>query len=370
VIFFFSHKKKMKRDKDDEDDLDLDAPMTSRRKVEEKYINNPELVVLFSPGVDLSGLLMEPERVDYSEILKRDNPIIDPDELSLSSQQQNQSNVLRAKSAALRKIITKHMNVRDFMHLAIAYPRTFGVLGRMDDTWKDFFKRDMPDEFNLWDGQLPPFVPLYQSSDSEEKFGELPPWKRYYLHTRQLFVRTVRDIASSTHTFQSAYWLIHSHRENNQNISRGWIHTRMMTRLHESMLNARSAIVREWYPDLWDAMEQLEKRRSIFCFLHRDMFFVVAFCFATRAEVTLTDRAANYFSKKVWKDEFMLWQTFGWMKKDFSNAPSRKKNGKYRIVVGQKACLVCGKADTTLVEKHNHERWYCDETCLKKKYHV
>jgi hypothetical protein len=48
----------------------------------------------------------------------------------------------------------------------------------------------------------------------------------------------------------------------------------------------------------------------------------------------------------------------------------RREDNGGRIIVAeqQKPCFVCGKADTTLVEKHNHERWYCDEACLKKVY--
>jgi hypothetical protein len=106
----------------------------------------------------------------------------------------------------LQALIAK-MDAGGLLSLAQAN-RMFADIARNDQVWKDLFQRDFPHDWKYCQGELPFFVitedhPLWQPGfiNENDKSG----WKRFYLHTRELYGYFIPVPYDSSLSFNDRY---------------------------------------------------------------------------------------------------------------------------------------------------------------------
>ena len=102
------------------------------------------------------------------------------------------------------------MSAGALMNLAQTMPE-IAELAQKDYVWKMLFERDFPNEFNFCGG----YVPFYVVDADSPAFAwvanradaEGPPWNRFYLHVRQIYVEAAKGLklSSDKNNFASIY---------------------------------------------------------------------------------------------------------------------------------------------------------------------
>jgi len=149
-------------------------------------------------------------------------------------------------------------------------PSVFVIAAREDNTWREFFQRDYPHDWEFCRGTLPFYVldtthPFYSENQILER--DASPWKRFYFHTARLYRLSVKMFIKVYGAFlNNAGITVLTYRNATQNEIYLWFH-RVIAKVHLEEWDYRAALASSFlevlfsfiFPNgfLWDDVDQL-----------------------------------------------------------------------------------------------------------------